>query len=633
MKSKLSKKYQTHLEKTKSTNFNEKWLELHTDLINTTESTWDYNSIRYDTVMNLKEWKEFSEHPERKPYKSKLGFNSDINKSFETIIELLKDSYAYYKTLEDSEYKNKLKVGISTLLKCALNAKYDLDDLRRGDEYYGRTAQQRDNGEIEPTIINLTRLEFAIKEYANFANKDYKKLRNKIFEISEGRVSVLSNYYSNCDVPVELRKDIQGIFDVLRRDLTLLISDVQLAWEVWKKIHYIGLNVDEFLQINDLPKYEVVKRNLLAFQNDKNHVSELEKHMKDDLPESFKKYKEQGYILFDDLFAEEATRKKYPKKLRNLAEIEKMIDACKKEVYKLFPLAKVDSPRSVLFNPTHPSATTRAFQSATKNTKGLQVNAIVMTPRVLMKDEYLPVFAHETAHALHRIILSLGEEHNILEKGAQDRVPSSVMEDFSQLLEHQFYKDKHLPYKKQFKGEEFPNFMTGITIRAQVPFALVQLGVRKIFDNWLKEGHQYLTERMLWELKQKFEDKTDEIETLGLKTTRRVPSGLRYLHPYNPDDGLVYMKRYIVKEVESEAERNHSEKKQKNSQIDMPSAFKQRFGETWEQTKDARAMFLWLLLESGRNYNTQTFHEFILNKDISECYSELTKLGVNKSKI
>ena len=397
MELKLSKKYKAHLKLygSSSDSFREKFLLLIQDVSNHAEGIWDYNSIRYSTIMTKKQWEVFSTHPERKQYKSKIFSKKDLNKNKDIVYELIKDSYAYYKILRSSSYKKKLKSSIGLLIDTFLNAAYEIEELRFADTYSGRPDKDRDSGKVNPTLVSQSSLDFAIKEYAYFSGKDYSNLKKKLYKICDGRISILSDYFYTCDLKASDRKEIHEIMRILSRDMTLTFFDIKLGWEIWKKLRKAGIDLNSYLDLIDLPSdYEVIKTKLLKFMKDKELVEEVLEHLKDDLPNCYKKYKKQGYIKVYDLIEEEARRKKYPKKLRSTKQIKKMIKESQQEVYRHFPLAKKPSPRNIIMNPTHPESTGRAFQSSVKNSKLDRVNTIVMSPRSDLKDKYLPTLAH-----------------------------------------------------------------------------------------------------------------------------------------------------------------------------------------------------------------------------------------------
>ncbi|MBN1162202.1 hypothetical protein JXA34_00485 [Patescibacteria group bacterium] len=614
-------------------------LEIIQDLINDLEADWDYNAIRYETVMTKKEWNDYSQHPERKKYKSKRLANMSLSDRYKYVFEFLSYIFPYYNSLRKSEYKNKLKLGISALITCTLNGRYEIENIRMADTYVGRSAEDRDAGIVNPTAPTKYRIEYALSEYCKLSGKNIKRLSDRISKVSQDRPDILVEYYVTCDIDPEFREDIRQIMKVLGRDLTLSFYNIKLGWEIWKDMRKIGMDVEKFLEFNEFPSYSKVKEKLLNFLVRGDYVEELEKHMKDDLPECYKDYQKSGYVFIKDIFAEEAKRKKYPKKLRSIEEVKAMIKEAEKEVLSYFPLTKRKSPRNTIFNPLHPASTMRAFQSSTRNSKGKRVNSIVMTPRTELLDEYLPILAHETAHAVHKMVLELGEEAGILEKGASELVPTAVLEDFSQLVEGQFHSDKKLPYKKKFHGKEFPNFHSGLTQRSQVPYALVQLGIRKYFDKIWDEGYRtFLTDQMVWEIKEMFDPLIKECAEMGLHIRRDVYDSLGYFSAENPGDGLVYMKKYVVDSPKSVAKTMDEEEQSVGnadtvSDISMSSAFEKKYGKNWISNKEARITLLWLLLESGRNSATETFHKYILTGNIGNFLGELKAIRVEEFQI
>jgi len=629
----LAKKYQKALKpfQKRDKNFRARWLALLQDLINESESRWDYNSIRYQTVMTRKQWQTFVSHPQRKPYQSKINLPKKYDQKFNFIIEILKNSYQYYKTLKESKFKEALAAELAALLDCALNAKYELESMRMADEYYGRKIKDRDDGKINPTPVSLTKLNHAIWEYCRTAKKDYQKLHRKIYRLSQGRTSILIEYFHHYNIKDEFRTALFEIFKILKRDQTLAFAKIQMGWEIWQKIRRVGLNLDRYLILNGLPKYSVVKKRLDEFQKNRDFIKEILNHFKDELPQSYQRYQKQGFINHADIIAEEAKRKGYPRKMRTEKEIKKMIKDCQKQIWQYFPLAKKSSPRNLFLNPVHPSSTMRAFQSSTKNINCQQVNVIVMTPRVTQKDIYLPVLAHETTHAVHRMVIEAGEVSQILPNGSGERIPHPVMEEFSQLVEHLFYQDKNLPYRKKFKGKEFPNFYSAVSTWIQALFALVQMGIRKKFDQFWDAGYRgRLKESMVWDLKCEFDKKLKKWTSRGINIVRETLTSFDLFAPYCPTDGLRYIRRYIVK---SKSENKKVKVKKSKPILQMAQAFKQRFGGNWIKSKKARTILLWLLLESGRNHQTENFGEFVLNKKIKNCREELEKIGVKKEDI
>lgn len=380
------------------------------------------------------------------------------------------------------------------------------------------------------------------------------------------------------------------------------------------------------MELIGLTKFSIVKKRLLQFMENTKYTKELIEHLHDELPKSYKKYIEQGYIDLLEIYSENAKRKRYPTKLRTDREVQRMIKEVEKEVYRYFPLAKVLSPRDTILNPVHPAATTRAFNSNIRNKNKRLINTIVMTPRTSTKEEYLPTFAHEITHALHRKILGMAETAKILKIGTLESVTTTVMEEFSQLVEAQFDTGESLPYKKKFLGKEFTSFWTGMGVRYQVPFSLAQLGIRKEFDKLIDSGYTAdLTDVMLWDLKHKYDKLVKQWDNSGLEINNHELLAFDLFDACNPGDGTVYMKRYIIREKDITKSMKTSKKT-----IRIQDAFEKRWGKAWIEKEDARIMLHWLLLETGRNEKTERYYTYILKKNVTECLEELKLLGLTK---
>jgi hypothetical protein len=629
----VNEKYSEELLAFETTSYEDRWLELLGDLANVSESNWDFITIRYEVVMNQKEWDEFAYHPERLQYKSKIQKlrESDYNTVvYPFILEVLKDSYELLESIEDSEFKTNLRKKIAALLDYSTNARYLLDEIRVSDKYKGRSEQDRDNGVVEPTQVDKTKFRFAIEEYSRFSNKDFDQLYKKIYDICDGRMDTLITYYYSCNMDLEFRKDLWEIFQIHRIDRTLAHHHIQLGWDIWKSYHEIGLDTDKWLKLIGFNSLEETKKNLLALLENEEINDELLKHLEDDLPQTFQKYQDTGEIDTFLLWHENVERKGYPGSLKTKEQTDEMISESKVEVYKYFPLAQNESPKCVLLNPTHPAATTRAFQSGTRNEKGELVSVIVMTPRIDQKDDYLSTFAHESIHALHKLILSMGEESAVLPVGSSEGVSGSVSEVFTVLVEEQFSGDQDLPYDKKYKGHEFGSFYNGYVTRHQSPYALVQLSMREIYDDLWSSGYRdQLSQDMIRGIESKMDIALEGWYSTGLNFIRKDLRGTNLFVSYNPDDGLVYLRKYVVKELEENSPDNNETSAPKE-RITISDAFKKRFGDRWIDDRDARIVLHWLLLESGRNDKSELYGELVINAKITDMMEELKQIGVRE---
>ena len=144
----------------------------------------------------------------------------------------------------------------------------------------------------------------------------------------------------------------------------------------------------------------------------------------------------------------------------------------------------------------------------------------------------------------------------------------------------------------------------------------------------------------MFELKYKFDKLAREWMGLGLKVKSNL-SAFNLFDPYNPRDGVVYMRTYMMQEnliEEQKDEKNDKDNKSQTNNLEqekltMAEAFKKRFGDKWVKEQDARILLHWLLLETGRNEHTENYFEFILNKPMTEITLELEKIGLKASDI
>ena len=109
-----------------------------------------------------------------------------------------------------------------------------------------------------------------------------------------------------------------------------------------------------------------------------------------------------------------------------------------------------------------------------------------------------------------------------------------------------------------------------------------------------------------------------------------IYNSLNYFSPTSPDDGLVYMRKYIFEEEPGDESRK---KESSITVIPMSQAFEKKYGKKWVESKEARTVLLWLLLESGRNYATETYSEYIIGGDLGKYKAELAKLGIKIGQI
>jgi len=301
-----------------------------------------------------------------------------------------------------------------------------------------------------------------------------------------------------------------------------------------------------------------------------------------------------------------------------------MIETCQQKISAYFPLSTEESPRQLIFNSIHPFAVKRAYQSQTKNHEMKSINITVMTPTTDSEHDYLETLAHETTHAIHSIILHRAAEFSVLTKEQADQVPTSVLEDFSQLVEGQFKSTAHSK-NSTVKAKYFTSFMQALASWSQVPFSIVQLEIREKFEILLKKGVTELSSEFLEQLQFEYDMKLQKLWEGLLHFTRPSYTAFDWFMPLAPYDALVYMKRFIVLSKNKMATDKPTAKKK----LSMNEALSHRFGVRWIASQDGRILLYWLLLETGRNHATEDFGDIILKKDTCECLEELQRIGIS----
>ncbi len=601
------------------------------DLGNYTDYYWDIPKMQYDLVKSDKEWNEFKSHPERQPYQIKVleWQGLTVEELYQNVLEVIKLSLKFIKKSSNKEFNHSVKRAIAPIIRGILHSRYEIETMKTVDQYKGITEEMRSSANMYTTTVQEASFLFATSTVALQLNRNVDEIRKILLTISQQDISRIGEYFMTCQFTDDEKLIYSTYVEALSSDNTLEDYSIRLAFKVWKELFAVGLDIETFLDIIDYPNAKTVKRRLQEFLNDSAMHKEVLNHFKAERPNSYKKYKKQGFINLLDIAQEEAQLLDFPTKLRTVRETQEMVDDATDLIGQYFPIAQNETPRQLFFAPIHPFANKRAYQSHTYNSERKPVNIVVMTPSVDSAEEFIETLAHETTHAVHSIILKLGAEYNILTKQQADQVPTGVLEDFSQLVEGQFKADNLEKNKqlKYFKGKLFSSFNQAQSSRWQAPFGLLQIEVRERFEKLLKSGVTALTAELVNELRAEFNKKLLVWWETGVTFRRPLLSALSWVRPFSPDDGLVYMKRFIVPAVQSTKNNNRADTKN----LPMSEAFAKRFGSNWIRQQDARILLYWLLLETGRNHKTETFGDLILKKDIRSCLEELQKISVDAS--
>lgn len=587
---------------------------------------WDIPKMQYDLVKSDKEWKEFLSHPERRPYQLKVEEwrQLPIEKLYEKVLSVVGCTLDLIRKSKITSEKSSLKKALAPVIRCILHSRYTIEVMRTTDAYRGISEQMRADADMHITAVHQANFDFATSVAALKLEMSVSDVRAKLLDICGGDIARIGEFLMTCQYDDEIKKIYLAYRDVIIADNTLENYSTLLAYKIWRELYNVGVDLDTFLDLIGYPSSKAVKNQLTSFLKNPEMHREVISHLKAERPDSYKTYKKQRWVDMLDISQEEARVLNFPKMLRSTKDTEKMIQESLSTISEYFPLSQKESPRQLLFAPIHPFANKRAYQSHTYNSEEKPINIVVMTPTVDSPEDFLRTLAHETTHAIHSIILKLGAEFNILTKQQSDQVPTGVLEDFSQLVEGQF-QQKEKTTTRRHKGKLFTSFNQAQGSRWQAPYGLVQIEVREQFEKWIKDGIPTLSIDMISELRYKYDKKIAEWWETGLNFRRTGMSALGWLSAVSPDDGLVYMKRFIVP-----AKKSKNEKKE-HAGLSMSDAFTKRFGDKWIKEQDARILLYWLLLETGRNHETDKYGALIMKKDIRECLEELQKISIDAS--
>ncbi|WKZ23651.1 MAG: hypothetical protein QY312_02700 [Candidatus Dojkabacteria bacterium] len=602
----------------------EKWLSFLEELSIYADYNWDIPQMQYDLVKSDEEWQKFLSHPERQPFKISVTEWQDfsLEQAYSRSLQAIQFSLSLWKsTTLPKEKKEQIKSLCGSIIKGTLHSRYQKYAMERTDLYFGITPYMRATGNLQVTSVHEAQFNYFTAIAAQELHQPVEEIRTKLLNAAQGNLARLKEYFATCQYDDELKTIITAYRQAAAGDHALTDNNIRLAFRIWQDLYAYGIDLDAYLLLMGYPKN--TKQRLLQAAKNKEIHAEIHAHMKRERPRSFATMKRKGQVSLLDLYQEEAQLYDYPRALRSEQETEKMIARCKTIVSRYFPLSIQETPRQLVFQVTHPFGATRAYQSKTQNSNKQGITITVMTPLIDSEQDYLRTLAHETTHAIHTLILQRGKEFGVLTEQQENSIPSSVMEDFSQLVEGQFSTEtpKRISQKS---GKYFANFSQALGSYWQIPYSLLQLCAREYFETLIRQGVSSLTSDHIAELRIMLNKISTESFEKTVRLHRDAFDALTWVSSLSPYDGLVYAKRFIVPPKTTK-----SIKSEKSTNTGMNTNFEKRFGKKWIDNPEARIILYWLLLESGRNHATETFGEYIDTIEVTSCLQELEKIGIS----
>lgn len=589
---------------------------------------------------------EFFSHPARQPYRSKMEFSTDSGERAEQFLTIGTYLLMLYKNVRETADNDADVLKAADLLRnfqdFAVYNLFQQDVLDFTDEANGISPDDRHAGILKPGFSTLALLEESAKAIALKEEKDWHEVYNNALAATEGgNLQTAFSFIMNRNGDPAVRNTLQLAIERQVDNYENQIRKIKLLWSIDSFRLRMGIDWETYLEIGNLPNSQIIKDRLINFLSRQDLTEEVMEHLKREAPVSAKKIEDGGVANYWDALTERAAYHKLPDQIDSPEELAEKKERVWNKLRSILPLAFDDTPTNFIDAPVRMGASLRASNTTYYNTSGELVNVVILDPRD-KEDHFEEVTGHELGHKLHARMLIAAEEAGYLPQGSNERVPSSVKEEFSQLVENQIGMINSSDKKEEVGDDgsdtksqgEFRDLVHAVVYRRQAPYALIQQEVRLEMEKLWNQGNQ------LWDLSEGQSRKI--IETVKPMADKWYHEGVPLYFPYHrvhtninllaPDDGLVYVRKQLSDGISQEpvsvlSETNIGKPK------DMKAAFEYRFGGKWILDKNARKVLLGLLAETGKNYNILTYGDYVLNADVDQISNQLQEWGIDSEKV
>lgn len=589
---------------------------------------------------------EFFSHPQRQPYQSYIELSSDFDtrvQQFLTVGLYLRAKYIDAKRqIEKPGSFQRIKGNFSLFYESTLYNLFAPHSYAFVDRFNDIDPLDRKKGTLQPSQANLRLIKEVADEVAQKAGIEPDKLYQDILLATEGgNTQIIYDYLTNHRGHPSLRRALEVILlrQVNNFQQNFAVEKLQLNWisEVYRLA--MGLDLDTLYEVNEYPNGKIIEELIHAFLTNPDYVKNTWAHLRREAPSVVALYEKTGLpIPYFSILKARADFHHFQDIVETQKEIEAKITRTWSELAEIFPLAATSTPLSFMDAPTVMGANTRASNITYVNKYNQVVNIVHLNPRI-EESLFRAVSAHEWTHKLHKLMLITAERAQHVPTGSFDRVPYFVKEEFSLLIENQIaaiWTNKDSQKKEdaqavlQLPEGEFRDLYDAITMRGLGPFALTQRAIRVEMEKMWNYGKRNpLTKNQARQLIDGWRLQVESWFMEGLpiwQSTQRVFNNLSTLNPF---DGLVYLSKYLIEPIPASPSPSPS----KTQPIDMKSAFRRRFGNNWLLKKDARAVLLALMAETGNNYDITTYGAFVLQADLDQINQTLRSWGITEDQI
>jgi len=593
--------------------------------------------ITFSLALTQEESEEFFSHSERQPFQSKIKVSEDLGEQTHqflvigTYLRLKYEDIRQREGVDDSKTQKKAE-SLRLFFSYSSDILFSkpINSLR--DKING--VEARDVG-ARPTPQILSLMRKATDRVAKEHKLDPEELYANVMTVTEGgNYEAAFSFLLNHQGDETVRKALQEIIEERTHDPDLTAEKLQLLWKIEKYRLLMGIDLETLYILNQIPGGAEIESKLHEFLSNKAHVTEMRGHLDREAKSSLVQGVDKNApIDFWQMLEGRAFYHNFPSNVETSEELNDKKGKVWRQLAQYLPsIAFEETPTSFMDAPTRFGARLRAFNITYPNKEGRLVNIVILNPRN-EESLFAQTFGHELGHKLHARVLRVAEDAGYVPEQSWEKLPRTVAEEFSQLVEDQVgkikrrEKDSENTQDKEESESEWRDLWHAYIIRRQAPYALAQRTARLMMEEMWKGGKRdELTKKEVDVLIDELDSQLKNSYSEGVKITSPNQNILNNINLENPLDGLVYLLKYVEESKEEKADIN-------KDFIGMKQAFSERFGEIWIDNLGARAILLALMAETGNNQDISTYADFVLSVDIQETFSKLESWGIKRQLI
>ncbi len=606
--------------------------------------------ISYDLGWSDQEAATFFSHPDRKPFQSRLDLPIDSTERVGTYLTLGNYLRLRYRAsqgkLDDSTDPNedmraeaaRDKQTFRQFYEDALESLFGQATYNFQDRASGIDPADRRAGTIQPSEDLLATFRLQAERIAAEHGMDASELYEKALGVTEGGNTALAGtFLINNTGGGELRQTLQAVIEQRAERREIATKKMQLLWQAHTFGLAMGMDWETLLEVNDLPSSGVVNDRLLAFLTNPAFVQEMEGYLDQEAHDVYGNWKPSTPINYWDVLSARAEYHSFSGSVETTEELEAKRDEVYGRLRTILPLGFEDTPTNHMFTPTRLGATVRPSNITYYNKAHGVVNVVILNPRD-EKTLFEETTGHEAAHKMQAFMLTLGERVGYLPQGINEKVPGTVKEEFSQLVEGQVgalhaesERPDELDEETQEQQREFRDLFDGIVGRRQAPYGLIQQEVRLQMERMQQAGvaGRDLSDEVAQDLIDRVQPQVEAWYQAGLPLYSPAQKVHNNAEVVSPLDGLVYVTPYIVEsQAQEHQDESDTEVQAPQQSLRMRDAFEQRFGRKWLNNQEARVVLLSLMAESGRNQDITSYGDYVLAADVKGLVERLQSWGI-----